>query len=252
MGKSSKRKNEEVSTRSYKKAKRSSGQKIVREYVPRAVGLLPMTEIKYTDQFLNAGTVTASTDWTGTELDPATTNCLFAPAPGTAINQRVGRRVNMKSLKIRGFVNVPAQTNQTVADDGANVRLVVYQDKQTNGAQAQGEDVLTTASAAAVVANSAFMNLANLGKFKVWKDKIITLSSPSLTYDGTNVEQSGIIKPFKIFIKFTKPIPVHFNATGGSTVADIVDNSFHVIAQCSSAALVPNISYTCRVGYTDV
>ena len=72
-----------------------------------------------------------------------------------------------------------------------------------------------------------------------------------MTYDGTNVEQAGLSKPFKFNITFKKPINVRFNNTNGGTIADIVDNSLHLIALTDNDNLAPAISYYSRVDYKE-
>lgn len=215
---------------------------------PRAI-----TERKYYTNSKNATAITdlaTADDWTGTELDITTVNCLFAPATGDDFNTRDGRKVQVLAIKIRGLLSVPSQANQTGADEGCAIRLVLYQDKQTNAAQAQGEDVL--AGTATTTALNAFQNPANFGRFRVLKDKTYTLQNPAMTYDGTNVEQNGLKKPFKLNHKFKKPVTVHFNGTNGGTVADIVDHSFHLIGGYFEGGLAPTIAYQVRVTFIDV
>ena len=108
------------------------------------------------------------------------------------------------------------------------VRIILYQDKQTNGTFAQGEDVIS--SGAANNAGHMFQNPANFGRFRVLKDKTFRLHDPSISYDGTNMEQSGYSIPFKFKVNFKNGILVHFNAANGGTVADIIDHSFHMLS----------------------
>ncbi len=222
-----------------------------RPYMPRTPGALVLGETKVSDQFLAASSITASSDWTGTEHDPATTNCLFAPAPGTAINQRVGREVVIKKVKIRGFIQCASQTNQTSSDNAAQCRVMLVKDKQTNGTQMQGEQLMSTPTATAINTLLGFQSTANFGRFDVLKDKFIKLQDPNFSWDGTNMEQHGIVQWFKMNWRPRGGLKVRFNATGGSTVADIVDNSLHIVAQASNVALAPSLSYNCRVTYAD-
>lgn len=230
-------------------------QGMIRNYVPRTPGGQIIAEKKYFDSLLSAGAIATSTDWTATEMDPATANTLFSPAPGTAINQRVGRKVNVHKMRIRGNINVPAQTTQSQADNAAVIRLIVHQDQQTNGAQAQGEQVMEApATATSLLCTQTFMSLANLGRFKILKDKIYSLNKLPVANDTGatgGITQGGMTIPFKINLKFNKPITVHYNATGGSTVADIVDNSFHIIATTSNNNYSSTLSYTCRTVFSD-
>jgi len=85
----------------------------------------------------------------------------------------------------------------------------------------------------------------------VLKDKIFIHQNPNMSYDGTNVEQAGLIKHFKWTIKFHVPVEIRFNNTNGGTIADIIDNSFHLIGTSTSIDLGPTLTYSCRVCYKE-
>jgi len=245
--------------RAYKKRRLAGGRPYTpmvrsrKSFVRRSYGNpLAISETKYfdADRDLTAIQNVAGASWANTEQDPATLNCLFAPSQGNDYNNREGRKCYVKAIKMRGYINCLAQTDATTADGAAFVRLIVYMDKQTNATFSQGEDVIASGSATLNTVAS-FQNPANFGRFRVLKDKIISLEAKAMSYDGTNMEQAGLMRPFKVNIKFRKPLLIHFNATNGGTVADIVDNSFHVIAATSSAALAPNIVYKSRVVFCE-
>jgi len=218
--------------------------------VPRTRGASVMGEMKYFDTELGATVIAETNDWTGTELDPTTFNTLFAPTVGSAINQRIGKACKVHKIKMRFQVDAPQQTNQTNADPAANCRIIVYQDKQTNAAQAQGENVMTggTTDATGML---QFQNINNFGRFRVLFDKNFVLQNPNMSYDGTNVEQCGLAKTFKFTKKFKRPVQVRFNNTNGGSVADIVDNSWHVIGLTDNDDLAPRLMYACRVCYKE-
>ncbi len=231
--------------------------------VARTRGVYGQGEMKYFDTERAAQALTDSADWAGTEHDPNTTqeaspvanpNTLFSPIQGTAINQRIGRQAKIYKIKIRGHLQVVRQASATIADNGCLARLILVQDMQTNSAQMQGEDLMadpTTNTASAAV--DCFQDLKNFGRFKVWKDKIITIQNPNMgisTTTTTNVQQ-GIVRPFSFSLTFKDPIVVRFNAGVAGTVADIVDNSFHIIANCDDVTLIPTIAYISRVCYKD-
>lgn len=213
-----------------------------REFVPRTMGPFYQTEKKYFDS-IKTSTALATT-WTGSELDP-TDNTLFAPQEGNDIDNRNGRKVFVKTIRLRGLLTCDSQADQTATDEGSVCRLILYMDSQANGTQSQGEDLMGSTNV------TGFQNLANLGRFRVLKDKTYVFQNPAVTYDGTNIEQQGLVKYVKWNITFKNPIEVNFNATNGGTIADIVDNAFHVIGTCNNAELVPKIVYQCRIGYID-
>lgn len=220
-------------------------------FVPRSFGNpRAVTERKYFTALRAAIAIPAvATDWSSTELDPATTNCLFAPVTGDDFLNRDGRKVQVLAIKIKATINVPTQADQSGADNASQIRILLVQDKQTNATQLNGEDVLQ--AVASNVINS-FQNPAFFGRFKVMKDKMFVLQNPTISWDGTNIEQSGLTRAFKINHKFRKPVVVHFNATNGGTVADIIDNSFHILGGCSSTNLAPTLAYNVRVTFIDL
>lgn len=218
--------------------------------VSRTRGGQVLGETKYFDTEKQFGAIVASASWTGTMIDPATFNTLCVPQVGAGVNQRIGKQIMITKLKLRGHIQCPAQSNQTVADAPTKVRIILVLDKQTNSAQMTGTQLMQTVTNTENCVNS-FQNIDNFGRFIVLKDKVITMESPTISYDGTNVEQSGLIRNFKIDINFKKPVKVRFNATNGGTIADIVDNSLHMVAVSSNTDLAPNICYNCRVCYKE-
>ena len=224
-----------------------------RSFVPRALGPFSVTEKKYFDTGLYEGTISAGSTWASTEVDPATKNCLFCPVEGSDINNRVGRKVTVHKIKIRGFVQVGAQAAQSAADEAAQIRVILFQDMQTNGAQAQGEELMATPVLAnQELCNCVFQNTANFGRFRVLKDIIVNgLQNANMAGSPSTVIVQGQSQPFKFSYTFKKPVVVRFNATNGGTVADIIDNSFHMLAHQTVSSASRKIYYQCRIVYTD-
>ncbi len=222
--------------------------------VPRTRGWAGIrSEMKYFDSERTSNAIGSSTDWTATEQDPATLDTLFVPVKGTGINNRIGRKVTVMKIKVRGLIKIDPQLNQTAIDAMPLIRLALVQDTQTNAVQAQGEQIFQDPTAAS--GNNAvlsFQSLDNLGRFRVLKDKFMAIGDPNVTYDGTNIEQNGLVRKFQFMHTFKKPVVVNFNAVNGGTVGDIVDNSFHVIANANTIALAPDIVYQCRIAYKDM
>lgn len=210
------------------------------------------SEIKYFDSLLDDTAVATSMDWTGTELDPATLNTLFAPTEGSGISNRVGRKVMVKGIRIRGILKYVNEINLTLGVEPTTIRLIMFMDQQTNGTQAQGEQLMQPpATADADLVTLSMMNLGSLGRFRVLKDTTLTVQNPNTTYDGTNIETNGLNRTFKWNVSFKNPIEINFNATNGGTVADIVDNSFHIIAAKGETTSNLILSYYCRTSYID-
>lgn len=212
--------------------------------VARTRGASVTGEMKYFDTAGNF-TMVASNDWTATEADPGTFLNLCNPVVGAAINQRIGRRVKVMKIKVRGHIVTPSQAFGAT-EDACLARLLLVQDKQTNSAQVQGETIMTPQAGAAFAVHS-FQNLDNFGRFNVLSDKTIVIQDPNP--EGAN--HNGRIVPFKMTHTFKKPVEVQFNATNGGTIADIVNDSFHVLCNCTDIDLAPLLQYVARVNYKE-
>jgi len=254
--------------------KKASGGKPRAGYtsVARTRGAAVTGEMKYFDCARSSVNLPAvTTTWpAGAMVDPSTTInlgaaavatplSLFSPTVGSALNQRIGRSVLVRKIKVRG--QLIASTLQTSAagyapDDSNKVRLMLVQDMQTNAAQMTAAALMNDAADAATTINS-YQNPNNFGRFRVLKDKEVTFQDPNFTVSETaaasfNAYQAGLIRNFKWTINFKIPVKVQFNATNGGTVADIVDNSFHIVAATTSTTNVNiGISYYSRVAYKE-
>jgi len=233
--------------------------------VARARGAPVTGEMKYfdTELFASAISVVTTTWVAGTNMDPASTInlgaaavatplCLFAPTVGAALNQRIGRKVKMMKVKVRGHINVPVQAAQAAADTSTFVRLALVMDKQTNAAQMTGAQLYNDSSNAFATINS-YQNPNNFGRFKILKERSMPIRNLNLVGSPTaaDVVQDGTCVPFKLSYRFKAPVTVNFNATNGGTVADIIDNSLHIICGAYSIAYAPSLSYYTRVSYKE-
>lgn len=254
--------------------KKASGGKPRAGYtsVARTRGAAVTGEMKYFDSALTSTNLAVvTTTWVaGTMKNPSTTinlgaaavatpQCLFAPTVGSALNQRIGRSVLVRKLKIRGTLEQGSRSGAIgagTADLGTKVRLLLVQDMQTNAAQMTGAALLNDATDATTTIDS-FQNPNNFGRFRVLKDKVLNFSNPNFTVGETaagsyNSYQQGMVKFFKFNVNFKIPVKVQFNATNGGTVADIVDNSFHIVAGVVSADNTNiALSYYSRVAYKE-
>jgi len=223
-------------------------------------------EMKYMDSDYNATAIPAvTTTWVaGTMADPLTTINLGSaavanplglcqPTVGSALNNRVGRKITIHKIKIHAKINVPAQAAQPTGDSACKVRVVLCQDMQTNAAPMTGAQLFNDGTGPVTVIQS-FQNPNNFGRFRVLKDKFFQISDLNLAgaAASSDITQASKVINFKFMVNFKKPVTVHFNATNGGTVADVVDNSFHVLAAVDNTAYAPTLGYYCRVCYKDV
>lgn len=202
-------------------------------------------ELKFFDTSYSAS-IPSPTGATGGEADPGTKLTLCCPTQGDGDSSRDGRKYTMKSVQINGVVRFVAQTDQTAADVAAVVHIALVLDTQSNGAQLNSEDVYTNPSADAIAAATPLRNLTRVSRYKILKVWNMDMPQPEMVWDGTNVEQSGVMKRFSGYLKLD--IPVECIANGG-TIADAQDNSLHMIAFCSSTTTAPALTYNARVRF---
>lgn len=130
---------------------------------------------------------------------------------------------------------------QATPASGDTVRVIMFLDKQANGATAAVTDILETASFL------SFNNLANSGRFQTLLDKTVTLNYMTLASDG-----AGLVSSANKFTDFSFHkrcnIPIEFSATTGA-ITEIRSNNIGVllISRAASSALFSNI----RIRFSD-
>lgn len=153
-------------------------------------------------------------------------------ARGDALNERIDRKIFLKSVYIHGYVFPTDTTGVAQA-----VRYLIVYDKQTNAATPAVTDILTSATP------YAHLNLSNALRFKVLADETIGLSDAT----GTSTDY----KPIKCYRKIN--LPQHFNNGDAGTVADITTGALFLVCVGSEAAGVTDAegAMGCRVRYID-
>ncbi len=195
----------------------------------------------------------ANTTWAGGEFDP-TANCLNSVDVGTGNTGRKGRLIHMKSIFVNGTIDLNLKADQTDADAfGFGVRIMLILDKQTNGAQLNAEDVME--STVFSPDYTGFRNLENTTRFQVLADRTVTMNYTAAFNDATGaagVATGNFIatrKHFKMKHIWKQPLRVTFKDTGNG-VADITDNSVHLIV-CDSTANAILVGYNSRMRFID-
>jgi len=197
----------------------------------------------YDVDLYNTPIVSVATTWGLAINDPGTRNCLFCPIQGDDISNRQGRKCFVKKIRINGSVAIPGQPG---LDPFTNIRVLVVQDMQTNGTQMTGNLLLNSGSATDGI--HMFQSTQNFGRFKILKDKTYNMANRSIAGVTGSLNEGYMVREFKWVIK---PMCwVNFNATNGQTVADIIDNSFHIMVGATDVSSTPVISYKCRVIFT--
>ena len=230
--------------------RRKRAQQIARGYVDEDLFVYPNLrtggfiglERKYIDSF-RTGIDLGSTVG-GSEIDDTTMLCLNGIDQGNSPTTRIGNKITLKSVEIRGICYLDTLQDQADAPDGIVVRIALVLDKQTNGAQLNAEDVYKDLAGTDIL---SLRNIEYIERFKVLKEWVMHIKYMSSHDDGTNTgSHAGATEYFKCYLKLNQPVRY---TTTGATVSSIMDNSLHLIAIASGAD--GNIDWHSRVKFVD-
>lgn len=205
-------------------------------------------EIKFYDTALVGSTVAAATDASGGEYDPSATSMISTPAVGDGEQNRDGKRIVVKNVQLKGSII------RTAAEDAANppaheeVYVALVLDTQSNAAQMNSEDCFKNLGANAATATCPLRNLLFGSRFRILKSETFCMDAPSASVEGDNLHSSpGVVKNFDWFIPFKEGLIVNFNAGTTASIANVIDNSLHVIAYSINAQSL--LSYNARIRF---
>lgn len=188
--------------------------------------------------------------------DNGTIRNLFNINRGSGPSERIGDKCTIVSLYCKGHVVFPGWNNVDIGGLFAgNIRnqhvfIALVQDKQTNGARFTVNDVYTKL----VAQNTAgpLRNMANTSRFRVLKTwdyyrNLDALLQPA----GGASDAPDIVKKFEWSMKVNIPLQ-YTNATTTGHIADLMDNSLHLIAFYDDNAWIaaPSLHYCLRARYT--
>lgn len=152
-------------------------------------------------------------------------------AQGTTATTRLGRRITMKSLYVRGFIQMaPTSTGN------ACFRILIVYDKQANATAPAATDILVA---------DAFANLNNLSNSR----RFVTLMDHVTDAISATGEQSV---HFELYKKLNKE--VEFNAGSAGTVGDIQTGSVYALVYQSGGSITTATatnSIIARIRYSD-
>ncbi len=179
--------------------------------------------------------------------NPSSTNCLAAVEAGAGEKLRTGRKIFIKSLFVRGEIEVPFAKAATNPHETQQVRICLVLDTQTNNAEMAATDVMEASTKNYL----SFRKLENTQRFKVLWDRTFTLGPLGMNEGATNAfARGGNKRVFKIMKTFKTSISVQYNATASPpTVAQITDNSFHIIGVANTTTVI--LSYATRIRFRD-
>lgn len=157
---------------------------------------------------------------------------------GTSQSQRIGRKVCLKNINWRYNINLPSAALMTSTSDMC--RVILYWDKQANGATAAGADILTSVNV------YGYNNLSNMNRFIILYDKVHSINATAAVYNGAAIETGSRDQWYSVYKKVD--IPIEYSGTDG-TIDEIQSNNIGVLL-VSEAGLC-GFESVMRIRYTD-
>ena len=159
---------------------------------------------------------------------------------GTAARQRVGRKLNVTDI----FQNIIVVLPNGVAPGTATsnqIRIILYCDKQTNGATAVVTDILAASDF------QSFYNMASIQRFNILYDKTATITATS---NGQASSTSNEAQQFykKAHTNLNTTIEYDASASTGA-ISTIRSNNYGMLLISKFATV--NVTVVTRVRFTD-
>lgn len=213
----------------------------------RTGGLLGL-ENKFLD-VSHSGVMASGTSMVGLELDPATLLCLNAVVQGDGASERDGRKIHMTNITVGGNITVAAVSAQTTLPPPATITLMLVMDTQTNAAQLNSEDVVVNPSGDANSNSFAPRDLEFQTRFRILRtwQKVMPQRTTGNDAAGT-YDINGVTMPFKLSANLKTNVSYKIGGTT-AVIANIVDNSVHLIGWLSNANQTVTITYNSRLRF---
>ncbi len=139
---------------------------------------------------------------------------------GTGASERIGRKFTIRSINWRFRIEGGRAANEdTPLDD--TIRVIMYVDKQANGATAAVTDILSTADF------QSFNNLGNKNRFRTLMDRTYTVNIMAASGADATAEWSYESHDDTFFKKVN--IPIEIAGTGSAAITDIQSNNIGVL-----------------------
>lgn len=169
---------------------------------------------------------------------------------GTDYTNRIGRKIMLKSLYIRGIVasDVGVTMTSPAITVAQQARMIIFCDNQPNGATPAVLDLLNNATTVSQ------LNLNNRDRFKILVDKTFVLDP--IVYNTTATQSvaaaTNQIRQYKKFKKLN--METIYNSGNAGTVGDMNTGAlwlFWIGSQAVGVGTDATATWTCRVRFND-
>ncbi len=209
-------------------------RKVRQRQIRRTQTKLSVGELKFHDLDIDDGSITQA----GTIAEDS---CVTI-AQGTTESERLGRKITIRSINWRWDIVKIASTSPSNGDEV--VRVILYLDKQTNGATATTVGLLETDD------YQSFNNLANKSRFRILMDRTYVLNALSGGGDGTVNDLYSMIISDSLYKKVSIPIEYDNSLTTG-VITTVRSNNIGVLLLSKTGA-ISQFASKMRLRFSDV
>ncbi len=161
---------------------------------------------------------------------------------GVTESTRNGRKCTIKQIQWRYEVALPEVADAATPAAGDTGRIIMFLDKQANGATAAVTDILEAAEM------RSYRNLSNSGRFQILYDKMQSLVYTSMASETSgNVSQAEVHREGQFYKKCN--IPMEYNSTTGA-IGEIRSNNIGVLLISVNGAMT--FLSKIRLRFTDI
>lgn len=209
-----------------RRTKRVSFKKALGYQSGRSISKIPPVELKAYD------VASAALDFISPGTGTSIAAPLNLPVNGAEIFQRVGRKIYMKSIQIKGWIYNKGTAIQDVG------RILLVYDSQTNGAAPLIQNIINNMDGTYATDGLSMVNLNNRQRFQIIRDHQITL--PADTYTAgvlTNGPSFNMTNAQAYCINWyipLKKLETVYNQLNTGNVSDIVSGALWIL--CVSEA----------------
>ncbi len=212
-----------------------SGVEVARLVPPSGTRLArfagPAGELKFHDVDLDDSTISAG----------MTIRNLTVIPTGVGESQRVGRKITIRNIQIKGRVRLDSHSFAVNSSD--TVVFMLVQDTQTNGVQFAPADLLDTNTF------DSFRKLSEESRFKILYWKQYDISSGGFTEFEGVFDTLEYVKGVKLNIAVNIPVEYNNSASTGA-IATVRSNNIYWTAQSEGSDC--SAVLTCRLRFSDL
>ncbi len=150
----------------------------------------------------------------------AITDSIILIAQGVTESTRVGRKCTIKRIGWKFRMLEPETNGGTSAPPSDTMRVILYQDKQANGAAATVTGILESADF------QSFNNLSNTSRFKTLMDRTYTMNHKGGIGTAADQDWSEVAIDDQFYKECN--IPIEYDSTAGA-ITEIRSNNIGVL-----------------------